>query len=149
MTIKCLSKYLVCLVIGLVSCMGCSQKDGRVAFTGTVYVDSQPTEGVTVAFINSGETIMATAVSGSGGKFTCRAGEGRNFVAVSKESRPSGPAPSSNPEDQTMGTDEQVKANQKNMPKALLPEKLADPKKSGLFYEIKEGVNLEIKVNSK
>lgn len=137
------------LMISFLISLGCSKNDGRVSVTGTLLVDGKPAEGVSIAFINASGTTMASALTGSGGEFSVRAGEGKNNVALSKEEPRRGPPPNDDPESQTMGTDEQVRDAMKNAPKALLPAKLADPETSGLSFDLKDGASIEISVSSK
>ena len=139
-------RILLLLTLGLL--LGCESNDDRVSVSGLVLVDDRPMQGVTVVFMQEGGSTMASTTTGSDGKFTARVAPGRNLVTLSKDS-PTVAAPvSDDPEAQTMGTEEEVQAMMKNFPKQLIAPKFADPKTSGLSFDLQEGASVEIKATS-
>jgi hypothetical protein len=139
----------LCIVL-MVFLVGCGPADNLVSVSGTVLNDDKPIQGATVAFVGNNGGTYGTGITDSAGKFSLRAAPGQNKVAIAKDDVPSGPPPSNNPEDQTMGTPEQVAKAMKSAPKPLVAAKFGNPDKSGIVIDVKPGMTpMELKVSSK
>lgn len=130
--------------------LGCGPADDLISISGTILNDEKPVQGATVAFIGNNGGTYGTGITDAAGKFSLRAAPGQNKVAIAKDDMPSGPPPSSNPEDQTMGTPEQVAKAMKSAPKPIIAAKYGNPDKSGIVIDVKQGMTpMELKVTSK
>ena len=132
---------LACLLAG---CGGAEA--GTVAVKGTVTVDGKPVSAATVAFIGKGGTRLSSATTDPAGKFNIRAAPGKNDVTVSKVLSVAAPVASDEPMLMPSQGEYQKMAQ---APKSEVPDKYGDPKKSGLSYDVVEGVEIDIALSSK
>jgi hypothetical protein len=129
--------------------VGCGDatESGTVEVKGVVNLDGQPVDQAAVAFIGNEGARLASAQTDSGGKFTIRAAPGKNVVTVAKASTdPAAPPPTE--ADMLMPSDEDYVKLQQAKP--VFPAKYADPKTSGLSFDVAEGMpELVIDLSSK
>jgi hypothetical protein len=134
--------------------LGCSGSDDRVEVNGTVEVDGKPMVGVSVAFIGGGGGSISTASTAPDGKFKTKVKPGINVVTVSKQDDAAVLAlPPPKEADMTMNTAEGSGTRPAAVPKGpktLIASRFADPKASGLSFDIKSGMEpLFISVSAK
>ncbi|MCA9130077.1 MAG: carboxypeptidase regulatory-like domain-containing protein [Planctomycetales bacterium] len=128
---------------------GCGESDQKIPISGIVFCDGKPFEGASVAFIGNNGGSFSSATTDNEGKFSMRAAPGQNKVAVSKANTEN-VKPMDPNEDQTMPTEAEYAIMVKSAPKPLVAERFADPDKSGITIEVKEGMDsVDINVTTK
>ena len=137
---------LVAASIISIGMAGCGSNDGRIAVQGVVLKNGTPLEGASIAFIGNGGGAYATGLTDAEGKFSLRAAQGQNQVAVIKEDTSDASANVDIPEEeQLMGSEEEGK--EPPGPKMLIDKKYADPETSELVFDVQPGMaDIEINV---
>jgi hypothetical protein len=145
------------VVAGVVVCLGCGSRNdsGTFPVTGTVTVNGAPAEGVAVSFIPDGAGPSAVGVTDESGKYSLTttskddgAMPGRYQVTLAKYDSGQAAAPETEQvhadydvsDEYAAGYDESA-ASLAPPSKNLLPEKYADPTRSGFFAEVVAGAN--------
>jgi hypothetical protein len=130
---------------------GCGSSDNRVSISGTVELDGKPLGGATLGFITEAGSSMSSASTSPEGKFFAKVAAGVNKVSVSKPD-PNAAPHTAVPDEQTLSPTDSEMAKLRAMPKPKtgLPDRFADPKTSGLQFDIKSGMEpLSISLTSK
>ncbi len=138
-------------VASLILLAGCGPSDNRVSISGTVELDGKPLGEATLGFITESGSSMSSASTSPDGKFFAKVAAGVNKVSVSKPD-PNAIPVAAVPDEQTLSpTDSELaKLRTAPKPKTGLPERFADPKTSGLKFDIQSGMEpLSISLTSK
>lgn len=141
-----IARFCVGASLLLACCLmtGCGPNDGRIEVTGTVMVDGAPMAGVSVAFIGNGGGAYGTGSTDAEGKFTIRAAQGINQIAVMKADTSgvdqSEEVDPDEEEEGLMGTMEEAADAEANAPKGLVAARFGDPATSGIEIDVQEGM---------
>ena len=144
----CSFKYVLVL-FGFLVFTGCGSDANKIPIKGTVFLDSKPLDGASVAFVGNEGGAFSSAVSDAKGDFSMRAVPGKNKVAVIKQNTQNIKPPDPNVP-QTMPTEAEYAVMVKSAPKGIVAERFGDPDKSGIVIDISSGMSsIDINVTSK